>query len=115
VPPDRLEAPDELARLDDQITQVQDTLRRALRCGLAPRTASAALGSTGRVLDDDRAESSFTLLDPAELEGIEEATIDSRALIGHQQGDRVIVQTAERTRRLWVLLSSRTGQRRVNT
>ena len=60
-----------------------------------------------RVRDDDRAESSFTLLDAAELAGIEEAaTIDSpigRALIGHQQGDEVIVQTPDRTRRLWVL------------
>ena len=39
---DRLEAADYLARLDDQIAQVQDTLRRALPCRLPPRTASSA-------------------------------------------------------------------------
>ena len=95
---DRLEAADELARLDDQIAQVQDTLRRALPLPAGATDGVIRLGSTVRVRDDDRAESSVTLLDAA--------AIDSpigRALIGHQQGDKVIVQTPERSRRLWVL------------
>lgn len=104
---DRLEAADELGRLDDHIAQVQDTLRRALPLPAGAADGVIRLGSTVRVRDDDRVESSFTLLDAAELEGIEEAAaIDSpigRALIGHQQGDKVIVQTPERSRRLWVL------------
>jgi transcription elongation GreA/GreB family factor len=104
---DRLEAADELARLDDQIAYVQDTLRRALPLPAGAADGVIRLGSTVRVRDDDRVESSFTLLDAAELEGIEEAAaIDSplgRALIGHQQGDKVVVQTPERSRRLWVL------------
>jgi transcription elongation factor GreA len=104
---DHLEAADELARLDDQIAQVQDTLRRALSMPAGAADGVIRLGSTVRVRDDDRAESSFTLLGAAELEGIEEAAaIDSpigRAMIGHRQGDEVIVQTPERTRRLWVL------------
>jgi transcription elongation factor GreA len=104
---DRLEAADELARLDDQIAQVQDTLRRATPLPGGGADGVIRLGSTVRVRDDDRGESSFTLVDAAELEWNEEAAaIDSpigRALIGHQQGDEVIVEAPEGSRRLWVL------------
>jgi len=99
---DRLEAADELARLDDQIAQVQDTLRCALPLPAGAADGVMRLGSTVRVRDDDRAESSFTLLEAAELEGVEEAAaIDSpigRALIGHRQGDEVRRLLAEGAR-----------------
>src|SRR5216683_7354014 len=46
---DRLEAEDELGRLDDHIAQVQDTLRRAL-----PLPAGAADGVMNRKIDEER-------------------------------------------------------------
>src|SRR5438128_2431948 len=70
---DRLEAADELARLDDQIALVQNTLRRALPLQAGATDGVIRLGSTVQVRDDDQVESSFTLLDPAELERIDEA------------------------------------------
>jgi transcription elongation factor GreA len=103
----RLEGADELARLDDQIAQVQDTLRRALRLPSGVADGVIRLGSTVRVRDEYRAESSFILVDAAELEGYEDAAaVDSpmgRALIGHRQGDEVTFETPGGARRLWVL------------
>jgi len=50
---DRLEAADELARLDDQIAQVQDTLRCAFPLPAGAADGVMRLGSTVRVCDDE--------------------------------------------------------------
>src|SRR6266568_5011854 len=108
---DRLEAADELARLDDQIAHVQDTLRRALPLPAGAADGVIRLGSTVRMRDDDRVESSFTLLDAAELtvprqRGIPWRTFKSgvtrsqrvTGVVAH--GRAACFRSARRTRRL---------------
>jgi transcription elongation factor GreA len=104
---DRLEAADQIAQLEDRIDQARAILERALPMPSGPDDGVVRLGTTVSLRDDHAEEFSLLLIDPAELDGADDAvTVNApvgAAIFGRKAGDQIAVSTPGGDRKFEIL------------
>jgi transcription elongation factor GreA len=100
---------EELARVEQRIRELQHLLRVAIPAGESNGAGDSRvhLGSRVIVRDDEGEESTYTIVTSMEAHAatgrISEQSPVGKALLGHQAGDEVVVQTPAGEQRLHIL------------